>query len=167
METGRIEPDLADRARRLLITAAGRGAGLKRHRRLHVLDPVERGGDRAGGVVARRARLGRHQRGQLGGIGVSGKDAGEKDLAALEQCGAAVGGGAHRGEIGLHVGELPPHDGDVAGHRRDRADGGEGGPGEQQERDQRRRHLHAGADPEAAQAAAVMQENIARLEDGT
>ena len=72
---------------------------------------------------------------------------------------------AHRGDVGFHLRDLALHPGDVAVHRVDRGEGGDGGPGQQNKGGQSGRHLHLRADREAAQALAVVQENVARLEE--
>ena len=79
--------------------------------------------------------------------------------------GVLAGLSAEAGDVGFHLRDLALHPGDVAVHRVDRGEGGERGPGEQNKSGQSGRHLHAGADREAAQALAVVKENIARLED--
>jgi hypothetical protein len=75
-----------------------------------------------------------------------------------------AGLGAHRGDVGLHPRHLALHLGHVAVHRVDRGIGGEGRPGEQHEGGQGGGLLDAGSDREAAQALAVMKENIAWFE---
>ncbi len=139
---------------------AGHVAGALGERQLHAVDPGIRRGDRL-----RRRGLLRDQSGELVGVGFVREHRGEELLAALEQSGVLAGLDPQLGDVGLHLGDLPLHSGDVAVHRVDRAEGGESGPGQQNKGGQHGRHLDSRADREAAQALAVVQKNIAGLED--
>ena len=163
-----LKPMRAQRAGGLAIALAGRGLGAVGERRPACAStrPKSRSPSAAG--LSERGAAAGSMRGELVGVGVAGEHRGEEGLAALEQ------GGVLRGRR-------------RASRRRrlciwatwrsiwatspfisvDRLEGGEGRPGEQEQRPRSGRHLHPRADREAAQALAVMKENIARLEDVT
>jgi len=167
MEAGRIEAHAAHRLRRLAVAGHGRRLGAVGEIGLHVFRLFEGLGHglHRGAVGGRH--VARHQVGELLRIRLAGHHGGEEGLAALEPGGALLDGAAHLGDLGLHLRDLLFHAGHVAVHGGDRLEGGEGRPAQQHKSGQGGRFLDAGTDGEAAQALAVVQENVARPEERT
>ena len=161
LDAGGVDADAAERHGSLAVALAGRGAGLFDHRHLHPIDLVEALRHGARRRVGRLGdRLGQ-QGGEAVGIGVPRQHGGEEGLAALELRGAAGDGDAHRGDVGFHLRDLALHPRHIAVERLERAVGGDRRPQTQENDRKSGRHLHLRADREAAQALAVVQENIA------